>query len=540
MKNKLLDIFNTLIKNKQDTPQEKAPDEAKEDKYFYPTPPGLSALDKINLAYKSIQRKPPEKAYAMQTADGKKVALDSNDSSYSNYETDFVKPLLDSSAPDIIYDFFARRGFIGFEACAILKQNWIINNACNIPAQDAIRPGFKLVVTEGDKLSTEELSKIEDIAVQEFHILDVCALAVEKKKVFGSCLIVPRFREDIDMSVPFNPDIVKGKTYKGLIVIEPRWLQFEFEEANLANPLSPDFYEPTWFKMPSTSQLIHKSWCIHLKNTLVPDVLKPTYFYGGIPLTQMIYERVYAAEKVANEAPMLALSKRLLITDVPLTAKLFNRQETEAQIKTLLNYRDNWGVISKRPDATVQQIDTSLSDFESVLMSQYQLVAAIAQVPATKLLKAQPAGMNATGEYDFKDYAQSLQTLQANDMTPIVNLHNKLYTLSQGKEVYINTVFNPIDVPSKAEMAQVNSTQAQLLSNLVAAGIISADEARDVLRSDDNSDFEALSDAPAPENSNEEADVNQLLAAMKQGKPQDEEKDTDNQVEAPNAERGNN
>ena len=531
MKKKILQVLSRFLEEKKPEKEDTTPDG---EKVSFPAPEGLSQIDKINLAYRSFQKTAPTQPFAVQTTDGKRVAMDASTSPNSNYETDFVKPLIDSSAPDIIYDFFARRGFIGFEACAILKQNWIINNACNIPAQDAIRPGYKLVVTGGDELSTDELSKIEDISVQDFHILDVCATAVEKKKVFGSCLVVPRFEEDVDMSVPFNPDAVKGKKYKGMVVVEPRWLQFEFREESLGDPLSPDFYEPTWFRMPSSNFLIHKSWCIHLKNTIVPDVLKPTYMWGGIPLTQMIYERVYAAEKVANEAPMLALSKRLLITDVPLTATMFNPEETLNQIKTLLNYRDNWGVISKRPDATVQQIDTSLSDFESVLMSQYQLVAAIAQIPATKLIKAQPAGMNATGEFDFKDYIQSLQTLQSNDMVPIVNLHNRLYTLSNGKDVHINTVFDPIDVPSKAEMAQVNSTQAQSLSNLVASGIISADEARDVLRSDDDSNFDSLSEAPAPASNEEEGDVNQLLQAMRGGQANEKEANN-NQAQTPNS-----
>ena len=48
----------------------------------------------------------------------------------------------------------------------------------------------------------------------------------------------------------------------------------------------------------------------------MPDTLKPSYNYGGIPLPQLIYERVYAAERTANEAPQLALSKRTSVLKV--------------------------------------------------------------------------------------------------------------------------------------------------------------------------------------------------------------------------------
>lgn len=479
----------------------------------------LSDFDKQELARKTFQKTIPTVSRKTVTDSMGKTKVVTVDE--ANYETDFVKSMMNDTVPDVIYTHFMKQGFIGWEACATLKQNWIINNACNIPPQDAIRPGYKLSLT--NKETTDELSeKIEafrSLSIKKYKILDICATAVEKKKVFGSCLVVPIFNDDIDLSVPFNPDSVKPNSYKGLVVVEPRWLEFNFDDDSINNPLSSHFFEPTWFVTMNNRKKVHKSWCIHLKNTLVPDVLKPTYFYGGIPLTQMLYQRVYAAEKVANEAPMLAMSKRLLVVDIPLITKLTNPTQVQRDIDQLVNYRDNWGVISKRPGEGIQQIDTSLADFESVLMSQYQLVAAIAQMPATKLLKAQPTGMNATGEYDFKDYVQSLETIQDNDMKPIINLHNKLLALSSGEKYDFITTFNPIDVPTKTEMAQVNSSKAQVLSGLVSSGIISQDEARDVLRADEDTDFTGLADAPATENSNEEAEVNQLLAAMKQGKP---------------------
>ena len=41
----------------------------------------------------------------------------------------------------------------------------------------------------------------------------------------------------------------------------------------------------------------------------------------------------------------------------------------------------------KNPNSTVNQIDTSLADFDALIMTQFQLVAAIAEMPVTKLMK---------------------------------------------------------------------------------------------------------------------------------------------------------
>ena len=38
---------------------------------------------------------------------------------------------ISNPASDIIFTFFAKENFIGFQACSILCQNWLINKACN-------------------------------------------------------------------------------------------------------------------------------------------------------------------------------------------------------------------------------------------------------------------------------------------------------------------------------------------------------------------------------------------------------------------------
>ena len=60
-------------------------------------------------------------------------------------------------------------------------------------------------------------------------------------------------------------------------------------------------------------EIPQESHFVILRGPEVSDILKPSYLYGGLPLTQLILERVYGAERTANEAPMLALTKRLVV-----------------------------------------------------------------------------------------------------------------------------------------------------------------------------------------------------------------------------------
>lgn len=392
---------------------------------------------------------------------------------------------------------FLDQTFIGWQACALLKQNAFIDRACSVPSKDAIAPDYKLsYINQEDKeadekdTNTDILAEIKDESYRQFKINDVCCKANIYKKTYGYSLVIPVV-DGADMEKPFNIDGIKQGSYKGMVVCDPYWVTTELDTASATDPTSKHFFEPTWYVM--NGKKIHRSWCVKAVNSLVADVLKPTYYFGGVPLTQQIYERVYCAEKVANEAPLLALTKRLLIVDANISNMVANPQGAEEVMNALTYLRDNFGVYAKNPDDQVSQIDTSLADFDALIMTQYQLVASIAGMPATKLLKTTPKGFNSTGEYEQEDYKQSLLEIQENDFIPIILRHNELYTKSKyGRVIPLDVKFNPIDTPTEKEVAEINQIKSQTAQNHINAGITTAKEERDILRNEDGSVYSAL------------------------------------------------
>ena len=83
----------------------------------------------------------------------------------------------------------------------------------------------------------------------------------------------------------------------------------------------------------------------------------------------------------------------------------------------------NYGtqIIDRQDEA--QQFDTALGDFDALIMTQYQLVAAAAEYPASKLLEISPKGFNATGEFEADSYHERLESMQAHDMEPFLDRH---------------------------------------------------------------------------------------------------------------------
>ena len=428
---------------------------------------------------------------AIDTKTGRQVAMDGiyKPASYAN------------DLPAFMIPYFSHT-FIGWQACALLTQNAYIKRACEIPARDAIAVDYKLHYVNGDdndpntdKDAEEEiLQELKQLSDRKMKIKNICRDANIFKKTYGQILLVPTFNVDIDMSEPFDLKKIKKGTYTGMQIIQPFWVQYQMGVEQLNRPDRAGFYEPEYYTIPNRAK-IHKSWVIKLVNGVCPDILKPVYYYGGIPLTQQIYERVYCAEKVANEAPKLALTKRLLTVDGDIYNLTAGSGDAFDNLQTITEIRDNMGLFVKDKDTSISQIDTSLTDFDALIMTQFQLVAAIAEMPVTKLMKTQLKGLANTGDYETKDYAQNLKEIQENDYNTILLRHYQLLSMSEkGKDLNLDIVWDAIDTPTALEQAQIESQQAQTDATLVGAGIVAPEEVRTILRANDDSRFRNLAE----------------------------------------------
>jgi len=448
---------------------------------------------KLDLLKKTFQKDASE--FAAVNPDGSQFAMDSA----------LCQPIplkiqggYLGNVSEVLLEYYAGQGFIGWQACAMLDQHWLIRKACSMPAKDACRHGYEVTSNDGKEIKPEVLDYIRQ-KDKEFKIKSHCVDFVAKGRVFG--IRIAMFHVDSPdpeyYQKPFNPDGIRKGSYKGISLIDPNWVTPELDFEAVANPASMHFYEPTWWRV--NAQRIHRSHLVIFRNGSLPDILKPTYLYGGVPVTQQIMERVYAAERTANEAPMLAMTKRLTVLKVD-TAKVFGDLEGfNAQMELWLAYQNNFGakLIDKETEE-IQQFDTSLSELDAVIMTQYQIVAAASGVPATKLLGTSPKGFNATGEFEEASYHEELESIQEHDLSPLVERHHLLLIRSEvapkfGIPPFATEInWHPVDSPTAAELADINLKKAQADSAQVANGAIDGEDVRARLIADKDSGYNGM------------------------------------------------
>lgn len=384
--------------------------------------------------------------------------------------------------PPALMEWYASQGFIGYAACALISQHWLVDKACRMPARDAIRQGYELDCSDEDR--AQQLRKTDRRYQVDINMTALVAMG----RVFGIRAVLfdvlstdPNYYEK-----PFNMDGVARGCYQGMRQIDPQWMTPELISANVNDPANHEFYSPTFWRIGS--RRYHKSHLHFFVPHPVPDLLKPSYRYGGVPVPQRIYERVYGAERTANEAPQLAMTKR---TNTFQVAEDSDMEKVLSDMDKFAEVRNNYGVLVHNENEAVGQLDTSLADFDTLLMTQYQLVASAANVPATKLLGTQPKGFNATGEYEESIYREELESIQTNDLTPLLELHYRLVAKSIGIDLPdgLHVQWAPLDSPTAIEFAQLQKTKVETDKLLFDMQAIDNIDVRERIRADRDGDY---------------------------------------------------
>jgi len=404
-----------------------------------------------------------------------------------------------------ILKHFVSRAFIGYPACTILGTHEIINPCCAMPGEDAISPGYRLLCASDDHEQDDEHIMREDQWLKKMQaagdssgLTKSCTDLSFYTRLYGIGVAIPRveLKDGHTFDEEYDPSFVKPGSFKGFSVVDPQRFTWDFEAETLYDPLSPYYMKPEYVRIYNSSiERIHRSWCVICYYREVGDDLKGTYMWGGVPLSQMLYERVFCADKLANEIVALAMSKRVVVKAGNMEAMIHDPRKANKMIERFNYYRSNRSIAFVEPNENLTQLETSLSDLQPLSAQQYQYAAAIAGIPVTKLLKNVPSGLQATGQYEQDEYEQTLKGIQEQYYRPLITKYYELYIASNYEDrddLEVEVSFNPIQLPKVSEVQQIASQRASMVCSLLQQSTITVTEARAILKSGESPLFSML------------------------------------------------
>lgn len=393
--------------------------------------------------------------------------------------------------------------FMGFAEMANLSTNSILRNIADTLAGDMTRKGFT-ILNENKEEDKEQIKNTE----QKLKQIKTKFKQLKLDKVIKKCLIdtfiyggsnlyfningdnemqdnTGTFEHENELIINSN-NIEKG-SLKYLKNVEPMYVYpLGF---NASNPASYDFYNPEYFSM--MGRTYHRSRLLRFIHMEAPDILKPNYLFYGIPLLQLCIPYAKNFEMIRNNVANIVERFNLSVLGVDMESIANGNQdgeESEIQSGQSLKNRvqgfnagrTNYNtLVIDKTNESFAQIQIPLTGLDVLLDQAIGFLSMISKIPATKLLGTAPKGLNATGDGDMRNYYDSIRQLQENILLDNLTTLLHLVQLDLFGEIDENLVieFNNLWDANELEQAQIENTRANTLSTLVAAQILSTNEA---------------------------------------------------------------
>lgn len=365
--------------------------------------------------------------------------------------------------------------------------------------------------SDGATGNTELADKIEKLteALEKFKVQALCRKMALDDGLFGRAQIFI----DIDQGTGRDADemrqlplvidsatIPKG-SLRGFKAVEPIWTTpYSY---NATDPMADDFYVPkAWFVL---GKRIHASRLLTFIMRPVPDILKPSYNFGGLSMSQLMEPSVFLWLRTRNSVSDLVHNFSVMVLKTSMGNILSGDPDKPGglmdRVKFFTATRDNQALtVLDKDTEELDSVDVPIAGLHELQAQAQEQMAAPSHIPLVKLLGISPGGLNASSEgeikvfYDFvRADQQSFYAEHLNTMLQILQLH-----LFGAIDDAIGFKFIPLSSPTVKELAEIRKADAETAGVYVDKSIVSPDEVRAKLSSDPESGYDNLS-GPAPE-----------------------------------------
>lgn len=388
-----------------------------------------------------------------------------------------------------------RQSFIGYASCANLSQDGLMRLGVETLADEMTRKWGH--ISGADEDATARLEE----AMQLLRVRQMLGNAASDAGYFGVGYVFldTGEREEAELMTPLFASAAKlgPQGIMQLRRIDP--VLMSPGEYNASDPLSRWYYRPRWWFIQGRK--VHATRLLRVVQHEPPLLLLPVYNFGGIPAVQLALDYLVHFTGTRESAAKLLKKFSLTVFKANLNALLYGADGAEADVMRRLKYfaanRDNDGVqLIDKDDEDILQINTPLSGVTEIVRQALEMLAAIFHMPVTKFLGVSPGGMNATGEYDERnwyDYAGSQQeSMLGPSMSRLLDLL-QAQVLGQVDHA-VTWQWNPMWTPSDRERAETTKLHADTAVQLVGSGIASPEQAAQVLGSEEGSMWAPLAE----------------------------------------------
>ena len=337
----------------------------------------------------------------------------------------------------------------------LYTSNWLAAKVVDTPIDDATRKWRSLLIPDPEKKA-----KIEE-AFKKYGLKNKINLAMKWSRVFGGSVIVIIIDGD-DQEEALDLESIKKDSLKNLVVLDRYNIHPEVINRDI---LSENYGKPDFYIVSRGGQRIHYSRVIRFEGSVSTIRQMEKRNFWGSSIYKKLFDPIMDSQTVSNSISNLIYESNVDVYRVEGLYKMVaegnddlvvKRLKIAHQMKSIIN-----AVVLDQKDEYDKKSNT-FANLPEIDDRFIQKVAGASNIPVTRLLGISPAGQNATGESDMRNYYDSVSSLQENEIRPKLTILDTIILASVfGKYESFEYEFLPLQQLTDKEQAEVDLQKAQ-------------------------------------------------------------------------------
>jgi hypothetical protein len=355
------------------------------------------------------------------------------------------------------------------DIAAAYSGSGLLRKICQIPALDMVREW-----RTWNGLEADQVVRVYE-AEKKFGIVGKVRQAEVLRAMGGGALILGLPGETTQQANPKAP--------LAFVHVVSRWhLNFQTLQDD---PTKEGYGEPAMWKMTTTGgdKSIHPSRVIPFRADQTASLAMPAWnaqdqFWGESTVAQVL-DAVKDSDTARAAFASLLHKAKLLRIGIPNLLDIASSQEGEAQVMKRLailataesihnaTIFDAGDSEDGKGGEKITDAEYNFAGAKDMLYAFGEFVAAISDIPATRLLGRAPEGMNASGDSQQRDWNKRIKAMQTLDLGPCIERLDPHLLASAGAPAGVaNYTWDPLDTPSESENATRFKTQMEAVEKL--------------------------------------------------------------------------
>lgn len=361
---------------------------------------------------------------------------------------------------------------------AMYRGSWIVTKVVNIVADDMTRAGISLAWPSDPDAPTAIL---RDFA--RLNIWTRLNSLFRWARLYGGAIAI-HMVDGQKVDTPLNYETIKRGQYRGLHIMD-RWMIQPSQQ--IVNDIGIDFGKPVSYNVingigvPFSGLNIHHSRVIRAEGLELPYLQRIGEQGWGMSVLEPLYDRMIGFDTATAGTANLIHKAHLRTIKIPELRALIATGGSEqmrgllANIAMIRELQTSEGITLLDKEDDFEAHSYTFAGLTDVLREFAQQLSGAADIPITRLFGQAPAGLNATGDSDLRNYYDKInqgQESQVRDPMESILQCVSRSALGMTMPEDVTFTFAPLWQLSDTEKAGIASQDTGTVLSAHSAGLI--------------------------------------------------------------------